>query len=201
MKGTWHHNFMAGCGSLLWANKSSLWSGIKSWPGQGVYSGRSDVVGSSQVRICHTCIIDVMTRLSTWMCLWSVRLVLSWWWWHNGITVPCNEVPLFPWMPSNHMAPRCGRLIKACCTAGSGEMVLKKKMAANRVYPKNYKYSLLMHRNDHGLQWRSFSKSQELCTWLCFVVVWYWEILSISFRVTSLALGKRLPQCQWSNSE
>ena len=28
--------------------------------GQGVYSGRSDVVGSSQVRVCHTCIIDVM---------------------------------------------------------------------------------------------------------------------------------------------
>ena len=28
--------------------------------GQGVYSGRSDVVGSSQVRLCHTCIIDVM---------------------------------------------------------------------------------------------------------------------------------------------
>ena len=27
---------------------------------QGVYSGRSDVVGSSQVRLCHTCIIDVM---------------------------------------------------------------------------------------------------------------------------------------------
>ena len=31
--GTWHHNFMAGCGSLLWANTCSLWSGIKSWPG------------------------------------------------------------------------------------------------------------------------------------------------------------------------
>ena len=33
--------------------------------GQGVYSGRSDVVGSSQVRLCHTCIIDVM---DTWTC-------------------------------------------------------------------------------------------------------------------------------------
>ena len=28
--------------------------------GQGVYSGRSDVVCSSHVRLCHTCIIDVM---------------------------------------------------------------------------------------------------------------------------------------------
>ena len=35
VKGTWHHNFMAGCGSLLWANTCSLWSGIKSWPGAG----------------------------------------------------------------------------------------------------------------------------------------------------------------------
>ena len=33
VKGTWHHNFMARCGSLLWANTCSLWSGIKSWPG------------------------------------------------------------------------------------------------------------------------------------------------------------------------
>ena len=35
VKGTWHHNFMAGCGSLLWANTCSLWSGIKSWPEAG----------------------------------------------------------------------------------------------------------------------------------------------------------------------
>ena len=35
VKGTWHHNFMAGCGSLLWANTCSLWSGIKYWPGAG----------------------------------------------------------------------------------------------------------------------------------------------------------------------
>ena len=35
VKGTWHHNFMTGCGSLLWANTCSLWSGIKSWPGAG----------------------------------------------------------------------------------------------------------------------------------------------------------------------
>ena len=28
--------------------------------GQGVYSGWSDVDGSSQLRLCHTCIIDVM---------------------------------------------------------------------------------------------------------------------------------------------
>ena len=35
VKGTWHHICMAGCGSLLWANTCSLWSGIKSWPGAG----------------------------------------------------------------------------------------------------------------------------------------------------------------------
>ena len=29
------HNFTAGCGSPLWANTCSLWSGIKSWPGAG----------------------------------------------------------------------------------------------------------------------------------------------------------------------
>ena len=29
--------------------------------GQGVYSGWSDVDGSSQLRLCHTCIIDVMS--------------------------------------------------------------------------------------------------------------------------------------------
>ena len=34
-KGTWHQNFVAGCGSLLWANTCSLWNGIKSWPGWG----------------------------------------------------------------------------------------------------------------------------------------------------------------------
>ena len=35
VKGTWHHHFMAGYGSLLWANTCSLWRGIKSWPGAG----------------------------------------------------------------------------------------------------------------------------------------------------------------------
>ena len=35
VKGTWHHNIMTGCGSLLWANTCSPWSGIKSWPGAG----------------------------------------------------------------------------------------------------------------------------------------------------------------------
>ena len=60
VRGTWHHNFMAGCGSLLWANTCSLWSGIKSWPGAGCLQRLSDVVGSSQLRLCHTCILDVM---------------------------------------------------------------------------------------------------------------------------------------------
>ena len=31
--------------------------------GQGVYSGWSDVVVSSQLRLCHTCIIDVMLAM------------------------------------------------------------------------------------------------------------------------------------------
>ena len=35
VNGTWHHNFMAGCGFMLWANTCRLWSGIKSWPGSG----------------------------------------------------------------------------------------------------------------------------------------------------------------------
>ena len=35
VKCTWHYSFMAGCGSLLWANTCSLWSGIKSWPRAG----------------------------------------------------------------------------------------------------------------------------------------------------------------------
>ena len=65
LKGTWHHNFMAGCGFLLWANTCSLWSGIKSWSGAGCLQRRSDVVGSSHVRLCHTCIIDVMNVKDT----------------------------------------------------------------------------------------------------------------------------------------
>ena len=64
VKGTWHHNFMAGCWSLLWANTCSLWSRIKSWPGQGVYSGWSDVDGSIQLCLCHTCIIEVMDDMN-----------------------------------------------------------------------------------------------------------------------------------------
>ena len=31
--------------------------------GQGVYSGWSGVVVSSQLRLCHTCIIDVMSNI------------------------------------------------------------------------------------------------------------------------------------------
>ena len=31
--------------------------------GQGVYSGWSDVVGNSQLRLCHTCIMDVMKHI------------------------------------------------------------------------------------------------------------------------------------------
>ena len=34
--------------------------GLSRDQGQGVYSGWSDVVVSSQLRLCHTCIIDVM---------------------------------------------------------------------------------------------------------------------------------------------
>ena len=81
VKGTWHHNFMAGCGSLLWANTCSLWSGIKSWPGQGVYSGWSDVVVSSQLRLCHMCIIDVMQYILHNTHTWILRNI--------GILVHC----------------------------------------------------------------------------------------------------------------
>ena len=35
--------------------------GLRLDQGQGVYSGWSDVVVSSQLRLCHTCIIDIMT--------------------------------------------------------------------------------------------------------------------------------------------
>ena len=38
--------------------------GLSRDQGQGVYSGRPNVDGSSQVRLCHTCIIDVMTKPS-----------------------------------------------------------------------------------------------------------------------------------------
>ena len=34
--------------------------GLSLGQGQGVYSGWSDVDGGSQLRLCHTCIIDVM---------------------------------------------------------------------------------------------------------------------------------------------
>ena len=46
VKGTWDHNFMAGCGSLLWANTCSLWSGIKSWPGAGCLQRQVKVYAS-----------------------------------------------------------------------------------------------------------------------------------------------------------
>ena len=56
VKGTWHHNFMAGCGSLLWANTCIacyIWRGIKSWPGAGCLqlSGWSDALDG---QYCHT---------------------------------------------------------------------------------------------------------------------------------------------------
>ena len=63
VKGTWHHNFMAGCGSLLWANTYAAFEvGLSLDQGQGVYSGWSDVLFvSSQLRLCNTCIVDVMS--------------------------------------------------------------------------------------------------------------------------------------------
>ena len=60
VKCTWHHNFTAGCGSLLWANTCSLWSGIKSWPEAGCQQRLSGADGSGQLRLCYTCIIDLM---------------------------------------------------------------------------------------------------------------------------------------------
>ena len=70
MKGTGHHNFMAGCGSLLWAFEV----GLSLDQGQGVYSGWSDVDGSSQLRLCHTCIIDVMGLLRWGLCTFHSHL-------------------------------------------------------------------------------------------------------------------------------
>ena len=49
--------------------------------GQGVYSGWSDVVGSSQLRLCHTCILDGMgssracNRFSSWYLVTYVLLL------------------------------------------------------------------------------------------------------------------------------
>ena len=42
--------------------------------GQGVYSGWSDVVVSSQLRLCHTCIIDVMSCLKYSFIFYQVLL-------------------------------------------------------------------------------------------------------------------------------
>ena len=36
--------------------------GLSLGQGQGVYSDWSDLDGSSQLRLCHTCIIDVMIK-------------------------------------------------------------------------------------------------------------------------------------------
>ena len=46
----------------------SLWSRIKSWPGAGCLQrlAPSDVVGSSQLRLCHTCFINVMQANKTY---------------------------------------------------------------------------------------------------------------------------------------
>ena len=68
VKGTWHHNFFFFFLYILWQDAgpcceqthAAFEVGLSLDQGQGVYSGRSDVVGSSQVRLCHTCIIDVM---------------------------------------------------------------------------------------------------------------------------------------------
>ena len=51
--------------------------------GQGVYSGLPDVDGSGQLRLCHTCIIDVMQWgkqlcFGYWMWAWILSLTDSW---------------------------------------------------------------------------------------------------------------------------
>ena len=46
--------------------------------GQGVYSGWSDVVVSSQLRLCHTCIIDVMKTKQEQRVLHPVKFLLMW---------------------------------------------------------------------------------------------------------------------------
>ena len=53
--------------------------------GQGVYSGWSDVDGSSQLRLCHTCIIDVMVYVtassSRYFSMYIVFFITSKLWW------------------------------------------------------------------------------------------------------------------------
>ena len=64
MKGTGHHNFMTACGPCCEQTHAAFEVGLSLDQGQGVYSGWSDVDGSSQLRLCRTCIIDVMVILA-----------------------------------------------------------------------------------------------------------------------------------------
>ena len=56
---------MAGCGSCCEQTCAAFEVGLSLDQGQGVYSGWSDVVVSSQLRLCHTCIIDVMKEFQS----------------------------------------------------------------------------------------------------------------------------------------
>ena len=60
VKGTWHHNLWQDAGACCEQTRAAVEVGLSLDQGQGVYSGKSDVDGSSQVRLRHTCIIDIM---------------------------------------------------------------------------------------------------------------------------------------------
>ena len=60
MKGPWHHNLWQDVDPCCEQTHAAFEVGLSLDQGQGVYSGWSDVVASSQLRLCHTCIIDVM---------------------------------------------------------------------------------------------------------------------------------------------
>ena len=82
VKGTWHHNSMAGCGSLLWANTCSLWSGIKSWPGAGCLqrmvrrSWQQPITSLPYVYFrSHLDILQGSFRLCNWL---SLQCLVSW---------------------------------------------------------------------------------------------------------------------------
>ena len=91
VKGTWHHNFMAGCGPLLWANTCSLWSGIKldEWRSGSVSALPCERPGfASRARLreiipANNCTMQGQNNWGNWgspgvMKLWVAWEVLRW---------------------------------------------------------------------------------------------------------------------------
>ena len=84
VKVTWHNNFMARCKSLQWANTCSLWSGIKSWPWAWCLQWLARRRWHCQLRLCHTCITDVMHYLLNMLIYWVPCVMLT----HCGLVTP-----------------------------------------------------------------------------------------------------------------